>query len=210
MCVEVEWVNTVRLAPCLLMFAFLATPAKALAHDLKANHTVVPGHKILVYCWYNSITGPSAARGAEVEVTRQGRDPIKGMTDDKGLFTFGYDKAEEMTITVQQGDHRNRPPDIVLAEELERGETADSSKGSVNGSDGGVGSAEGSASNDDTSDAAARLQKSAEDSSRQLVKDLLLGVSLIFAAAAFIMSLRNARHLREIRKLLEERQTTVK
>jgi hypothetical protein len=159
------------------------------AHDLRARHEVLQGGRILVYCWYNGAFKQSPARGADVEVRRADRQPIKGATDDEGCFTFSYDRAEELTIVVQQGTHVNHPFDVVHVDELGDGAASDQEP----------------SSSGEVAAAAEHLQKVADESSRQTLKDLLLGVSLIFAAAAFFMSLRNARRLREIQRTLERK-----
>ncbi len=160
------------------------------AHDLRARHEALPGGRILVYCWYNGALKQSPARGAEVEVRRGEREPIRGTTDDDGCFTFSYDRAEEMTIVVRQAGHINHPFDVVQVDELGDAVASDPEQ----------------SSKDEVKAAATNLQKAADDASRQSLKDLLLGVSMIFAAAAFFMSMRNARRLREIQRLLVEKR----
>jgi hypothetical protein len=174
----------------IVMALLLTAAVPCFAHDLRARHEVLPNGRILVYCWYNGALKQSPARGAEVEVRRAGGEPIRGTTDDEGCFTFSYDRAEEMTIVVRQAGHVNHPFDVVQVDEL-----GDSSPSVTDPSTSG-----------EVAAAATHLQKAADDSSRQALKDLLLGVSLIFAAAAFVMSLRNARRLRDIQRLLAERR----
>jgi hypothetical protein len=180
--------------------AILPLGGDALAHDLKANHAVLPDHRVLVYCWYNFGTGPIAARHAEVEIQRPGREAIRGTTDEKGEFTFAYDKIEEMAIVVRTPGHVNHPPDVISVSELEHGGSGEANDTPDESTD----------KKPDATAASERLHKSAEQSSLQLVKDLVLGVCAIFAVAAFVLSLRNARQLREIQKLLEERQVVEK
>jgi hypothetical protein len=182
----------------------------AYAHDLKVIHSVAPKHTIQVYCWYNGLPRPTDASGAEVEVQRSGREPIKGVADGQGLFTFSYDRVEEMTITARQGTHVSRPPDVVHVDELEGKKGSGSASAWSNTTVPDRSSAEAQDDKSQSPDTRADMHKAAEQSSIQLIKDLLLGVCVIFAVAAFVISLRNSQHVREIRKLLEERQTIPK
>jgi hypothetical protein len=165
----------------LMPLLFLLVPVRALAHDLRAAFVVLPDHKVLVRCWYTAINGPSPARGAVVAISRAGREHIRGTSDEEGFFTFSYDRAERMTIEVRQGDHVSRTVTIEPTE-----------------LDGGAGSTSADALADAPgNDAAkAKLEKMVEQSGTQLFKDMLLGVSLILAVAAFILSIRHGKRLR--------------
>jgi hypothetical protein len=183
----------------LMMVGFLTLTASAgpgFAHDLKVLHTVLPDHKIQVYCWYNGLPRPTDAKGADVEVMRPGREPIKGLTDEQGVFTFGYDRAEELTIVVRQGTHVSQPADVVHVDELEGAEKASDGSATSSGTSSGDGLSSGSGGARDAHDAAAGMRKAAEQSVVQLLKDLLLGVAVILSVAAFVLSVRNARRLR--------------
>jgi hypothetical protein len=186
-----------RILMGLALLLSLSQGGQVRAHELRVVYDVMPGRQIQVYCFYNSvlIKGQTPARRAEVVISREGRDPIKGTTDDEGKFTFTYDRAEGMTIVAYQVDHVSQKVTIE-ANELEGNLDQDSQESA------------GSRSVSTSSPAASsgRLEEKAEQAGRQLLKDALVALCLIFIIATFIMTMRNARQLREIRKLLDERE----
>ncbi len=178
---------TVR--PPALLLAVLGTllsAAPARAHRLEAEAKVLPGGQVRVESWFD-LTGDSP-KGAKLEVLRpDGSLLTRGELDEKGLFVFRVTKAEALKVVVSTVGHRNEF--VIPQEELERALA------------GGKGPAEGEPPLPAAGQAGAfgvPPTPSADRSARVSAKDVLVGVAFVLAAAAFVLSLRNARRLREL------------
>jgi len=172
--------------PALLLAAvtlFLAAqPAQA--HRLNADYLVLPREKtIKVESWFESGDSP---KNATVQVYRSDqRLLVEGKLNAHGVFAFPYSEADTLRVVVSApGGHRAEL--TISAKELGGGpERGNATKP---GDGGAVVSAD-----DDT---AGRF---ADRGSRTAVKDVLLGVGLLLSLAGFVLGVRNARDLREIR-----------
>jgi hypothetical protein len=169
------------LRPPALPLAFLTlllAAGAAPAHRLEAEYRVLPDHKVQVESWFD--LGGDSPRGARVQVFRaDGSLFTEGKLDRQGVFVFPYGDAEPLRVVVSTTGHRAVLE--VPAQDLTPGTgTAPTSPGQDAG----------------PTAAGARADRSA----RVSVKDVLIGVGFLLAAAAFALSLRNARQLRELKR----------
>jgi nickel transport protein len=156
--------------PALTLLAGLLLVGNARAHRLEGEYRVLPGGKVQIESWYD-LTGDSA-RGAEVRVLRaDGQLLTEGRTNDEGLFVFAFARAEPLQVVISAGAGHRKELAIPAAELA------------------------GSAAAPEAASSAPAER--ADRSSRVEVKDVLTGVALLLAVAAFALSLRNARQLRE-------------
>jgi nickel transport protein len=170
--------------------AVLATPGAARAHRLEVEATVLPGQqKVRIESWFD-LSGDSAM-GAKVEVFRpDGRLLTQGRLNDQGIFAFAFEKLEPLRVIVSAGaGHRKELtiPEVDLKAGLAAG-TTEPSHSALTG----------------TSDPSPH----ADRSSRVSPKDVLAGVGFLLALAAFVLSVRNARQLREPNQRAKEPRGT--
>jgi nickel transport protein len=161
----------------------LAVAGHARAHRLEAECRVLPGQRVRVESWFD-LTGDSPA-GARVQVFRaDGQLLTEGRLDREGLFVFSYPKAERLRVVVSAGaGHRKeleisetdlaRPVATTEADRLAPSEPAAPPPASI---------------------------PRADRSTQVTVKDVLVGVGFLLAVAAFVLSVRNARQLRDLRR----------
>jgi hypothetical protein len=155
------------------MGALLLTAGPALAHRLKADSKVDVTHKrVTIESYYETGDVPHKAN---VKVTRpDGSLLVEGPLDEQGKFTFEYEEAETLEVIVTApGGHRK---ELTIAAAKLRAAPQDGSEASPS----------------------APTPADGRDESR--VKDVLIGVGFVLAAAAFALSLRNARELRRLRR----------
>jgi nickel transport protein len=154
----------------------LAGAGTAQAHRLDAQVFLLPDRKVQVESWYS--TG-EAARGAVVQVLRADRSLLlEGKLDDRGIFVFEVPAPETLTIVVSAGmGHRKEL--TIAGESFARMPSSDpqSSGPAASGPE---------------------PVPLADRSSAFPAKDVLLGIAFVLATAAFVMSLRNQRRLREM------------
>jgi hypothetical protein len=169
------------LRPPALPLAFLALllPAGAAnAHRLEAEYRVLPDHKVQVESWFD--LGGDSPRGARVQVFRaNGSLFTEGALDRQGVFVFPYGDAEPLRVVVSTAGHR-AVLEVPAQDLTPETPTAPTFRGA---------GAEPTAAT-----------PRADRSPRVSVKDVLIGVGFLLAAAAFVLSLRNARQLREMRR----------
>jgi hypothetical protein len=178
----------VTVHPPALLLAVLGTllsAGPARAHRLEAEAKVLPGGQVRVESWFD-LTGDSP-KGARVQVLRpDGALLTEGELNDQGVFVFRVGKAEALKVVVSAGaGHRKEL--VIPQADLERA-----------GAD-----AKGPADADPARPAAApggTPTLPADRSLRVNVKDVLVGVGFVLAAAAFVLGVRNARQLREMRQ----------
>jgi hypothetical protein len=159
----------------ILLLLFPAGEARA--HRLNAQVFLLPEHKVQVESWFDNDTKP---RGAKVEVFKaNGPLLARGQLDEQGIFVFTLAELEPFRVVVSAGEgHRKEV--TISGDELAAKQTVTPS---------------GSAQT--ASPAPIPL---AEHASGEQVKDVLIGVGFLLALAAFILSLRNARQLKELRQ----------
>jgi hypothetical protein len=150
----------------------------AQAHRLEADYRVLPGKKVQVECWFD-LTG-DVPIGAEVQVFRPGQSLLtRGTADAKGVFVFPFDEAADLTVVVNAGAGHRKELLVPKSALLQK-------SGQSPGADG---------------DPVGEVSTwHADRTSKIEVKDILTGLALLLALAAFVLSLRNARSLREFRQ----------
>jgi cobalt/nickel transport system permease protein len=163
----------------LAALAGLGFPGMAHAHRLEADFRVLPDGRVEVESWFD-LTGDSP-QGATVQVLRLSGDMVtEGKLDDKGLFIFNATRSEPLRVIVSAGaGHRKEL--VIPKEDTSRAETP-----------GPAPKAE--------SRGAQTEGNFADRSSRVSIKDVVTGIGFLLAAAAFVLSLRNARTIREMRR----------
>jgi hypothetical protein len=171
----------IRLLKSALLLCAVLAASRAEAHRLEADYRVLPGRKVQVESWFD-ITG-DPARGARVQVLRPGGQALaEGLTDDNGIFVFSFHDPETLQVSVYAGmGHR---AEVVIPEaELKH------AGGNVAGAD--EGAAAGSAT---------APGPRVERTSTTTLKDVVTGVGILLGLAAFVLSVRNARQLRQLRR----------
>ena len=179
---------TAPLKPPVLLLAgvtLLFAAGTANAHRLEAECKVLPKEKkVKVESWFETGDSP---KNATVQVFRSDKTLlVEGKLNDDGVFTFRYDTADTLGIVVNApGGHRKEL--TVPKRALEGGDEKGTEPANPSGENM-VGTSD---------DSGGRF---ADRSSRTSVKDVLLGVGLLFSLAGFVLGVRNARDLREIRR----------
>jgi nickel transport protein len=143
------------------------------AHRLDAQAFVLPDRRIQIESWFSS---GEPARWAKVQVLGSDQKVlIEGRLDEKGIFIFRPPSREKMIVVISAGmGHRKEL--TIAAEDLARAQSSPPPDQSVPPQSDPV--------------------PLADRSGRYPFKDVLLGITFLLAAAAFIMSLRNQRRLR--------------
>jgi hypothetical protein len=145
---------------------------------------VLPGQqRVQIESWFDLTAQP--ARRAKVEVFRpDGQLLREGRLDDQGVFVFPFEQVEPLRVVISAGaGHRKELtiPEAELRKGLAAGATESSSPAVVDS----PGSVAG---------------PHADRSARVSAKDILVGLGFLLAVAAFMLSVRNARQLRELRQ----------
>jgi hypothetical protein len=145
---------------------------------------VLPGNRIAIESWFD-LTGESPA-GAAVKVYRQGGNVLaEGKLDEKGLFTFPYSQREPLRVVVSAPGGHRKELDIPAAELVpDDAPSAEPESGSAG----------------TTPASVSTLEPFADRSTKITLKDVLLGLALLFAAAGFGLALTTARKVRELRR----------
>jgi nickel transport protein len=164
-----------RSALRLALLAFVLCSGNAQAHRLDAQAFLLPAHQIQIEGWFSD---GGAAKGARVQVYRaDGQLLTEGRLNEAGTFIFSFVEAEQLKVVVSAGAGHRREVRIAAA---------DLTKGTnVNGKTG-----------DPTALEAAPVPLTERIPSVP-VKDVLVGVGFLLALAAFVLSCRNARQLRQ-------------
>jgi hypothetical protein len=164
-----------RPALLLALLATLTLCREARAHKLEGEYRVLPGGKVRVESWFETGEPP---RRAEVRIERPDGTPLfpePGTMDEKGVYVFSYEKAERLRIVVLAGEgHRKEL--VISASELANPGTPPPGS-----------------------------ERREEEPVRQRRYEipfvqLLLGVTFLLALAAFVLGVRNARQLAELRR----------
>jgi cobalt/nickel transport system permease protein len=157
----------------LALVGLLWVSGTAHAHRLEASHQALADGRVQIESWFD-LTGDSA-KGAKVQVFRpDGSAAAEGAMDENGVFVFRPAAAEDLRVVVSAGvGHRKEI--IIPKVDLEKNNSAPAPDGLT-----------------------PEARPSADRSPQVSVKDVLLGVSFVLAAAAFVLSLRNHRRLREL------------
>jgi len=179
-------------SPLMGLTFVLLGPATAPAHRLVAEYRVLPGQKIQVSCRYKAIPRSLPAVEARIRVFRPNDQIlVQGQTDDKGQFAFAYQRPETLRVEAYQEGHRAEVSiDAMLLKKAEpNSQVPNGQRDSVP-----IG-------------ALAAKSPEAEESSHEWIQQILIGVAFLLALAAFILSVRNARRVRELQKKLNHIDT---
>jgi hypothetical protein len=162
----------------LLAGTLLAWTGTVRAHRLEADYHVLPDQHVQIESWFD-LTGESP-RGAKVQVLRaNGILLTEGVLDGKGLFVFPYREAENLKVIISAGGGHRKELDIPAVEMRPEATTAPHETTGLNPVE-------------------QAPQPLADRSTRVTVQDVLTGVGFVLAVAAFILSVRNARQLRDL------------
>lgn len=162
----------------------LAAAGEVRAHRLDAQAIFLPEQKkVQIESWFDN---GQLARGARVQVFREdGQLLAEGVMDQEARFVFAVSKAEPLRVVVNAGAGHRKELDIA-AEELQRSlpkETAPAEEAAP-----------------PKSEPAAPVVLGEHRDGGQRVKDIVIGVGFLLAVAAFVLSVRNARQLRALRR----------
>lgn len=147
---------------------------RAWAHGLEADYRVLPDGRVQIESWYGP--GGESLHGARVEVFREdGTRVTEGQTDGRGVFTFKPAGPGPLRVVISAGAGHRKELTIAARD------AASASRGTAA-----------------TSAAEDQPPLFADRGARTSVKDVLLGVCLVLAAAAFALSWRNTRRLRAL------------
>jgi cobalt/nickel transport system permease protein len=153
----------------LALVAGLLLAAPGQAHRLKADHRILPDHKIAIESYFD-LTGDPPQTGSVKVFDADGTLLHEGKLDEQGSYVFEYDRPQTFRVVVAAGAGHACE---VLIPAAELGEEA-------------------------------RLEPPVERAPLPW-RDLLTGVSVVLAAAAFLMSWRNSQRLRQITASLQAR-----
>jgi hypothetical protein len=167
--------------PLLALLMVLASPGSVYAHRLNATYRVLPDQRIQIESFF---PGGYPPRNATIKVLRPDDSVLaEGNLDEKGLYVFHYDYAEELRIVIRAGTgtiDEHGKNFTIPAKDL-----------------GGAATAPATAP-------ATEPGKSPFifDEESLPVKEFLIGIGFLLAAAAFVLSLRNARQLQALKRAM--------
>ena len=167
-----------------LLLALLAVPISARpahAHRLDAQAFLLPDQQVQIQSWFDNGNVP---RGATVQVFHaNGQLLAEGRLDEKGHFLFAFAAAEPLRVVVSAGGGHRKEVTLSAAD-LEQATGA------------GAKVPDASTTGQTTSNPVPLPDRSPEVAIRERVKDVLIGVGFLLAAAALFLSVRNAQKLR--------------
>jgi hypothetical protein len=166
----------------LALLLALATADAAFAHRLNAEYQISPGKKVRISSWYSTPGGEHPAAGAKVTVSHNDKPFFEGTTDKDGVFEFSCDRAETLRVEVYQAGHLAKLT-VAAAEFGREGES----------------SPQNTPSTQEPTETP-RRGATAEHDPSAWIKEVLIGVGFLLALAAFVLSLRNARELRRLKR----------
>ncbi len=178
----------IRLPPPTLLLAVIGllwAAAPAQAHRLDADYRVRKDGRVQVESWFD--VGGKAPAGAKVQVFRpDGSILSEGSLDEQGVFVFAPKEAEDLKVVVSAGAG-HRAEFVVQRTKLQQ-TTTQTPK-----------------SEEAKADDAPSLAPTPmiPHTSQLTVKDVVTGFAFLLGLAAFVLSVRNMRQLREIKKVQE-------
>jgi len=173
--------------PLVLMLTALTSllvAGPASAHRPCADYTVRADRQVQIDGWFDP--GDTPMKGAKVQVFRPGQRLLaEGQMDDNGTFVFRFVEAEPLEVIVNAGDgHRTTLK--IPREKLEQSYEPESQP---------LGS--GDADRSLTVTAGGRQHP---QTWREQIKDALVGISFLLSVAAFLLSWRTSRRVRQREK----------
>jgi hypothetical protein len=187
--------------PALLL---LASPASA--HDMRAGHQVLSGQRVRVEAWFDT---DEPASGASVQVLRSDKSVMtEGRLDVRGIWVFSFARAEEFHVVVRDGTGHLARLTISgreLLTSIVRGPagqalaclTACSSPLTPLPM---LAALHEPAALPPPSDPKKPDEPTLDRSKPSPWREVLTGLAFLLALAAFVISLQNARTLRELKK----------
>jgi hypothetical protein len=163
------------------LLGLLLQAGSAYAHRLDAEVLLRPGGQVQVESWFSNGDKP---KGAKVQVWKaSGQLLTEGQLDDEGVFVFSLGEIEPFRVVILAGaGHRK---EVSISTQALRQALSQGAEKNPN-------------SSSQAKESPPMLLS--EPSSGVSVKDVVVGVGFLLALAAFALSLRNARQLRELRK----------
>ncbi len=163
----------------LALVALFAGANAAQAHRLNADYYVLPDRRVRIESYFPDDTVP---QGATVEVRRKdGSLLAEGKVDAKGCFLFRFTKAEPLEATINAGAG-HRKTILIPREHLEQYAATAQEEATAPAEQGPFRGVE------------------AHDSLREQIKEALIGVSFVLSVAAFALSWRNSRRVKNVEK----------
>jgi cobalt/nickel transport system permease protein len=174
--VKPEMLCLERQTPLILAaFTLLFASSPAFAHSPHADYTILPDRQVQIDGWFDP--GDTPMKGAKVQVFQPGHKLLaEGTTDDNGTFVFRYTEAEAMEVIVNAGAG-HRTSFTIAREKLEQ-----------------IAEPRPSGSGVPTQSVGTRVSVAARQ--REQIRDALIGVSFLLSVAAFLLSWRTHRRLR--------------
>jgi nickel transport protein len=163
----------------LTLSAALGLAGEARAHRLKAACRVLPGRVVRVESWFDN--GETPKKGHVQVRGPGGRVLVEGQLDREGLFQFDAPAGQALQVVVEAGEG-HRAEVAISPEQVEAVPPPEKAAPPEDGP---------SPGNPPTP---ARHEVPVP------IKDKLTGVALLIAVAAFVLSRRNARRIRERRR----------
>jgi hypothetical protein len=212
MCGRISALSRRRCRPALLaLVVILLASGSARAHRLQADYTVRPGWRVQVESWFETRESPPAAR---VQVFRPGGQLLtEGRLNDEGVFVFPFTEVETLRVVVSARDgHRAevKVPAAALARHAVCSAVACLPAEPISllrvpallPLPGGTGAVPAAAvkGNPPPEGGNTSFPPEADRNSPFPIKDVIVGVGFLLAVAAFLLSVRNARELRRLRR----------
>jgi len=153
----------------------------AQAHRLNGQAFLLPNKQIQIEGWFS--TG-EAAKGAKVEVRNAAQQLISsGHLNGDGVYVFSFTAPEPFTVDIAAGGG-HRAQLSITADQLAAADSGTSTRTQE--------------SSDGSPSRSSPIAIGSHDPDLP-IKDILIGAGFLLALAAFILSLRNARKLRNLK-----------
>jgi hypothetical protein len=170
------------LALTLALVGVFGLAGGASAHRLKASCRFLPGRVVVVDTWFDN--GQTPKKGRVQVRAADGKVLLDGQLNRDGLYQFEAPEGQPLRVVVEAGDaHRAevpiRPHEVITSPSPDTAATMKETAASA-----------------PVADPITPINHEEPFP----IKDVLIGVGLLIAVAAFVMSLRNARSLREMRR----------
>jgi len=146
------------------------TAGAAWGHRLVVDYTIRPDGKVQVESWFDP-TGNSA-RHARVKILRADDTVLhEGFTDSQGVYVFSREGVAALKIVVSAGEGHRAETDIPGKDIAPTGKPEE--------------------------EATTSTVPVLDRRPRESLKDILTGITFVLALGAFILSVQNARRLRQ-------------
>jgi hypothetical protein len=165
-----------RIGAVTALFAIVVLTDSAFAHALEGRFVVLADKKVRVEAWFET---DDPASGAKVEVFKVDKQLlVSGKTDKDGYFDFSFVEPEPLEVKIDAGRGHGKILTIT-ADELNKPSADPGPRRSAPSEGGGT-----------------------EASSRPAafpLREVFVGIAFLLALAAFVISIRNARAIKQLR-----------